>query len=79
MLLKNPRWVLADEATSALDAKAEESLYTTLLERVRKAHGAIVSIAHRPALEAFHNRRWEIEASAGAGDGPAFRLKEAAA
>ena len=79
VLLKNPRWVLADEATSALDAKAEESLYTTLLERVRKAHGAIVSIAHRPALEAFHNRRWEIEASGSAGEGPAFQLKEAAA
>ncbi|MDB5941442.1 MAG: transporter ATP-binding protein/permease [Ramlibacter sp.] len=75
VLLKNPRWLLADEATSALDPKAEESLYRTLLERIRKANGAIVSIAHRPALEAFHQRRWEIEA--GGTDGAAFRLKEA--
>lgn len=76
VLLKNPRWLLADEATSALDAAAEESLYRTLLERLRRVNGAIVSIAHRPTLEAFHTRRWEIEPSAAA-DGPRFRLSEA--
>jgi putative ATP-binding cassette transporter len=76
VLLKNPRWLLADEATGALDAKAEETLYTTLLERLRKVKGGLVSIAHRPSLEAFHNRRWEIEANQGA-QGPAFRLTEA--
>jgi putative ATP-binding cassette transporter len=75
VLLKNPRWLLADEATSALDATAEERLYTTLLARLRKANGAIVSIAHRPALEAFHSRRWEIEPGPGA-QGPAFQLRE---
>ena len=75
VLLKNPRWLLADEATSALDAKAEESLYKTLQDRIRKAHGAMVSIAHRPSLEAVHNRRWEIEPGSGSG-GAAFQLKE---
>lgn len=75
VLLKNPRWLLADEATSALDAAAEERLYTTLLARLRKVNGAIVSIAHRPALEAFHSRRWEIEPGPGA-QGAAFQLKE---
>jgi putative ATP-binding cassette transporter len=75
VMLKNPRWLLADEATSALDAKAEETLYKALLARIRKAGGAMVSIAHRPSLEAFHNRRWEIEA--GAAPGAAFQLKEA--
>jgi len=76
VLLKNPRWLLADEATSALDPKAEASLYRTLLERLEKVRGGIVSIGHRPALEAFHNRRWEIEAGAD-GSGAAFQLREA--
>ncbi len=75
VLLKNPRWLLADEATSALDPKAEESLYRTLLARLAKVNGAIVSIAHRPALEAFHSRRWEIEPNPVAA-GPRFQLKE---
>jgi putative ATP-binding cassette transporter len=76
VLLKNPRWLLADEATSALDPGAEETIYRTLLDRLRKVNGAIVSIAHRPALEAFHRRRWEIERES-EGGGAAFRLKEA--
>ena len=75
VLLKNPRWLLADEATSALDPKAEESLYQTLLARLKKVNGAIVSIGHRPALEAFHSRRWEIEPAANPG-AAAFQLKE---
>jgi putative ATP-binding cassette transporter len=75
VLLKNPRWLLADEATSALDPQAEQSLYTTLLARLRQVNGAIVSIAHRPALEAFHNRRWKIEPG-GIADGARFRLRE---
>jgi putative ATP-binding cassette transporter len=76
VLLKNPRWLLADEATSALDAKAEETLYRTLLARLAAVDGALVSIAHRPALEAFHRRRWEIEPAA-VGDAAAFRLRQA--
>ena len=77
VLLKNPRWLLADEATSALDPKAEETLYRTLLARLAKVNGAIVSIAHRPALEAFHRRRWEIEPSHdGDGGDAAYRLQE---
>jgi putative ATP-binding cassette transporter len=75
VLLKNPRWLLADEATSALDAKAEETLYRTLLARLAAVNGALVSIAHRPALEAFHRRRWEIEPATDAG-GAAFALKQ---
>jgi putative ATP-binding cassette transporter len=62
-------------AASALDPQAEQSLYTTLLARLRQVNGAIVSIAHRPALEAFHNRRWKIEPG-GIADGARFRLRE---
>lgn len=76
VFLKNPRWVLADEATAALDAEAEQVLYRRLLQRIERAGGGLVSIAHRPALEAFHNRRWDLVRNEGAG-GPAFTLKAA--
>jgi putative ATP-binding cassette transporter len=61
VLLKKPRWLFADEATSALDEAAEKTLYERLLAQTQKAGGAIVSIAHRPAVAAFHNTRWELE------------------
>ena len=61
VLLKKPAWVFADEATSALDIEAEETLYKRLLEHVRKAQGAIVSIAHRPSVAAFHSKTWTLE------------------
>ncbi len=64
VLLKRPRWVLADEATSALDAAAEQTLYTRLKALTQQAGGGLVSIAHRPALAAFHGTRWQIEPAA---------------
>jgi putative ATP-binding cassette transporter len=51
VFLKQPAWVLADEATSALDEEAESTLYRRLIALVRRKGGAMVSIAHRPALE----------------------------
>jgi putative ATP-binding cassette transporter len=61
VLLKKPRWVFADEATSALDATAEASVYKRLLALVESAQGALVSIAHRPAVSTFHNRFWTLK------------------
>ncbi len=61
VLLKKPAWILADEATSALDEAAEKTLYDRLLAQVKAAGGGIVSIAHRPAVAAFHNRQWALE------------------
>ncbi len=61
VLLKQPRWVFADEATSALDAAAEQTLYARLKDLTQRAGGALVSIAHRPAVAAFHARRWQLE------------------
>ena len=58
VLLKRPRWVFADEATSALDEAAETELYQQLLALVRTQGGALVSIAHRPAVAAFHQTQW---------------------
>jgi vitamin B12/bleomycin/antimicrobial peptide transport system ATP-binding/permease protein len=61
VLLKKPQWLFADEATSALDVEAENTLYKKLLAGVLLAEGAIVSIAHRPSVAAFHNRMWTLE------------------
>jgi putative ATP-binding cassette transporter len=60
VLLKKPSWVFADEATSALDESAEKTLYERLVAQVRQAGGALVSIAHRPAVAAFHDKQWEL-------------------
>jgi putative ATP-binding cassette transporter len=62
VLLKKPAWIFADEATSALDAVAEESIYMTLLAHIKQTHGAIISIAHKASVAAFHTQRWVLEA-----------------
>jgi putative ATP-binding cassette transporter len=61
VLLKQPRWVFADEATSALDAPAEQAVYDKLSALVQRRNGALVSIAHRPGVAAFHTRQWALE------------------
>ena len=61
VLLKKPQWIFADEATSALDEAAEKTLYAKLLAQTQQAGGALVSIAHRPTVAAFHSQRWELE------------------
>ncbi len=66
-LLHKPDWVFLDEATSALDEPSEHRAYTVLREAL--PHSAIVSIAHRPAVAAFHEQRIRMEA-----DGDQMRL-----
>ena len=65
VLLKAPAWVLADEATSAPDVPAEETLYARLKAMTEQAGGALLSIAHRPSVAAFHQRRWQLVPQAG--------------
>jgi putative ATP-binding cassette transporter len=84
VLLKRPRWVFADEITSALDASAEQALYEKLLQLVREQQGALVSIAHRPGVAAFHQQQWvftpnDVDASNTSSHPPAaFTLSSAA-
>lgn len=61
VFLKKPSWIFADEATSALDKDAEESIYKRLLGLVKSTNGAIISIAHRPSVAAFHRKTWTLE------------------
>ena len=61
VLLKKPRWVFADEASSALDEATEDLIYKRLIALVQSTQGAIISIAHKPGIAAFHTRRWELQ------------------
>ncbi len=54
-LLAEPDWLFLDEATASLDPESEAHLYQTLRRRLPQT--TIVSIAHRPAVAAFHDRR----------------------
>jgi vitamin B12/bleomycin/antimicrobial peptide transport system ATP-binding/permease protein len=60
-LLYRPNWLFLDEATSALDAAAEAQMYA--LVRARLAGAAIISVAHRPAVIAMHERQLVIDTS----------------
>jgi putative ATP-binding cassette transporter len=54
-LLARPDWIFLDEATASLDSDAERDLYEVLTRRL--SHATLVSIAHRPSVAAFHDRR----------------------
>ena len=77
VLLKQPAWVLADEATSALDLEAENTVYQRLQALTERGGGALLSIAHRPSVAAFHPRSWTLVPQA-AGDGARFGLEAGA-
>jgi vitamin B12/bleomycin/antimicrobial peptide transport system ATP-binding/permease protein len=57
-LLHRPEYLFLDEATAALDDPAERSMYELLTERLPNT--AIVSIAHRTGVGAFHERRIDL-------------------
>ncbi|MDR3613200.1 MAG: ABC transporter ATP-binding protein/permease [Candidatus Obscuribacterales bacterium] len=54
-LLLKPKWLFLDEATASLDPESEAALYGVL--KARLAGTTIISIAHREAVAAFHDRR----------------------
>jgi putative ATP-binding cassette transporter len=55
LFLHEPDIVVMDEATSALDPESQAMLMNRLAERLPKT--AIISVGHRPELEAFHERK----------------------
>lgn len=58
-LLLEPDWLFMDEASSALDERTEAHLYELLKERLPGA--TLVSIAHKPTVLRFHDRRLVID------------------
>lgn len=59
LLLHKPDIIVLDEATSALDPKSQDALMALITERLSDA--TIVSVGHRPELEAFHSRKIVLE------------------
>jgi len=60
-LLLQPDFLFMDEATSALDLKMEQNLFVMLLANLPQT--TIISVAHRPSLEKYHDQKLEIKAA----------------
>ena len=58
ILLHKPDIVVLDEATSALDPKSQVKLMELLVDQQGLT---LLSVGHRPELEAFHTRKMELE------------------
>ncbi len=54
LLLHKPKWVFLDEATSALDEVSQRRVMSIFDDELEGA--TVLSIGHRPGLEAFHTR-----------------------
>ena len=59
ILLHRPDIIVLDEATSALDPASQDKLMGLLTEKLDAT--TIVSVGHRPELEAFHSRKIVLE------------------
>jgi putative ATP-binding cassette transporter len=58
ILLHKPDIVVLDEATAALDPSSQVKLMELLADR---SDLTLLSVGHRPELEAFHTRKIELE------------------
>jgi putative ATP-binding cassette transporter len=59
IFLHRPDIVVLDEATAALDPKSQDALMALLSERPDET--TLLSVGHRPELEAFHSRKIVLE------------------
>jgi putative ATP-binding cassette transporter len=63
LLVHKPNLVVLDEATSALDPESQEKLMQLLNEKLPEA--TLISVGHRPELEAFHERKLVLKHQTG--------------
>jgi putative ATP-binding cassette transporter len=59
IFLHKPDIIVLDEATAALDPNSQDELMAHLSERPEET--TLVSVGHRPELEAFHSRKITLE------------------
>lgn len=59
VLLHQPDLLVLDEATSALDPPSQDKMMKLLSDELKER--TILSVAHRPELEAFHSRKIVLE------------------
>lgn len=63
VLIERPDLVVMDEATSALDEDSQTRVMEAFLEELPEA--ALISVAHRPSLAAYHSRQMELKRQGG--------------
>jgi putative ATP-binding cassette transporter len=63
LFLHKPAWIFMDEATAALDEKNQDAMMQLVLDELPES--ALVSIGHRPGLEAFHTRTLQLQRAEG--------------
>lgn len=63
VLLHRPGFVFMDEATSALDEASQDLVFALLAVELPSA--SVLSIGHRPGLEAFHDRVLRMQPAPG--------------
>lgn len=71
LLLHRPGWVFLDEATAALDEDNQKNVMSIFDDEL--PHTSVISIGHRPGLEAFHARTLELVPSP---SGARLRLRQ---
>lgn len=59
LLIHRPSIAVIDEATSALDRASQERMMKLIVERLPQT--TLISVGHRPELEAFHHRELVME------------------
>jgi putative ATP-binding cassette transporter len=64
IFLHNPDIIVLDEATAALDPESQDRLMDLLSKHPEKT--TLISVGHRPELEAFHSRKVVLERRKGA-------------
>ena len=63
LLIHKPNLIVLDEATSALDPESQERLMHLINEKIPEA--TVISVGHRPELEAFHERKLVLKHQTG--------------
>ncbi len=58
LMLHKPKWVFMDEATAALDETTQARVMSLFENELRDV--TILSIGHRPGLDAFHTRTLQV-------------------
>ncbi len=63
LILQRPKWIFMDEATAALDEANQDAMMKLVIEELPDV--GLVSIGHRPGLEAFHTRTLTLQRADG--------------
>jgi len=63
LIIHKPNLIVLDEATSALDPESQERLMHLINEKIPEA--TVISVGHRPELEAFHERKLVLKHQTG--------------